>query len=121
MRTLIPYCADCRGIRVYRIIRSASVIFHPDPSADPDLPGIPGRAGPFLIIGIVAMFLYQIFENIGMFIGLMPLTGITRLHQLRGHPCDQYGEPRGRHERQAPWPGSGGRYAGSACLSPGGF
>lgn len=35
------------------------------------------RAGPFLIIGIVAMFLYQIFENIGMFIGLMPLTGIT--------------------------------------------
>ncbi|MGV2643492.1 rod shape-determining protein RodA, partial [Clostridium perfringens] len=25
----------------------------------------------------VAMFLYQIFENIGMFIGLMPLTGIT--------------------------------------------
>ena len=23
------------------------------------------------------MFLYQIFENIGMFIGLMPLTGIT--------------------------------------------
>jgi rod shape determining protein RodA len=30
-----------------------------------------------LIIGIVAMLLYQIFENIGMFIGLMPLTGIT--------------------------------------------
>ncbi|MFC7678618.1 FtsW/RodA/SpoVE family cell cycle protein [Paenibacillus sp. GCM10028914] len=35
------------------------------------------RAGPFLIVGIVSMFLYQIFENIGMFIGLMPLTGIT--------------------------------------------
>lgn len=35
------------------------------------------RAGPFLIIGIVAMLLYQIFENIGAFIGLMPLTGIT--------------------------------------------
>jgi rod shape determining protein RodA len=35
------------------------------------------KAGPFLIIGIVAMLLYQIFENIGMFIGLMPLTGIT--------------------------------------------
>lgn len=35
------------------------------------------RAGPFLIVGIVAMLLYQIFENIGMFIGLMPLTGIT--------------------------------------------
>ncbi|GGH32649.1 FtsW/RodA/SpoVE family cell cycle protein [Paenibacillus segetis] len=35
------------------------------------------RAGPLIITGIVAMFLYQIFENIGMFIGLMPLTGIT--------------------------------------------
>lgn len=35
------------------------------------------RAGPFLIVGIVAMMLYQIFENIGAFIGLMPLTGIT--------------------------------------------
>ncbi|MBT2288242.1 rod shape-determining protein RodA [Paenibacillus albidus] len=35
------------------------------------------RAGPFLIVGIVAMMLYQIFENIGAFLGLMPLTGIT--------------------------------------------
>jgi len=35
------------------------------------------RAGPYLIVGIVSLFLYQIFENIGMFIGLMPLTGIT--------------------------------------------
>lgn len=35
------------------------------------------RAGPFLIVGVVAMILYQIFENIGAFIGLMPLTGIT--------------------------------------------
>jgi rod shape determining protein RodA len=35
------------------------------------------RSGPFLIVGIVAMLLYQIFENIGAFIGLMPLTGIT--------------------------------------------
>lgn len=35
------------------------------------------RAGPFIVVGIVAMLLYQIFENIGMFIGLMPLTGIT--------------------------------------------
>ncbi|WP_379129986.1 FtsW/RodA/SpoVE family cell cycle protein [Paenibacillus sp. sgz500958] len=35
------------------------------------------RSGPFLIVGIVAMMLYQIFENIGAFIGLMPLTGIT--------------------------------------------
>lgn len=35
------------------------------------------KSGPYVIVGIVAMFLYQIFENIGMFIGLMPLTGIT--------------------------------------------
>ncbi|MDQ0089819.1 rod shape determining protein RodA [Paenibacillus anaericanus] len=35
------------------------------------------RSGPYIIVGIVAMLLYQIFENIGMFIGLMPLTGIT--------------------------------------------
>ncbi|MDO3412130.1 FtsW/RodA/SpoVE family cell cycle protein [Saccharibacillus sp. CPCC 101409] len=35
------------------------------------------RAGPFIIVGIVAMFLYQIFENIGMNIGVMPITGIT--------------------------------------------
>ncbi|ASA24546.1 FtsW/RodA/SpoVE family cell cycle protein [Paenibacillus donghaensis] len=33
--------------------------------------------GPFIIVGMVAMLLYQIFENIGAFIGLMPLTGIT--------------------------------------------
>ncbi|MFD2700459.1 FtsW/RodA/SpoVE family cell cycle protein [Paenibacillus shunpengii] len=33
--------------------------------------------GPVIIVGIVSMLLYQIFENIGMFIGLMPLTGIT--------------------------------------------
>ncbi|MRN54234.1 FtsW/RodA/SpoVE family cell cycle protein [Paenibacillus monticola] len=35
------------------------------------------RSGKFLIIGMVAMLLYQILENIGAFIGLMPLTGIT--------------------------------------------
>ncbi|AIQ14867.1 FtsW/RodA/SpoVE family cell cycle protein [Paenibacillus durus] len=35
------------------------------------------RGGPFIIVGIVAMMLYQIFENIGAFTGLMPLTGIT--------------------------------------------
>ncbi|OWA36139.1 cell cycle protein [Saccharibacillus sp. O16] len=35
------------------------------------------RAGPYIIVGIVAMFMYQIFENVGMFMGLMPLTGVT--------------------------------------------
>ena len=35
------------------------------------------RTGAFIIVGIVAMFVFQIFENIGMMIGIMPLTGIT--------------------------------------------
>ncbi|MCP3778008.1 FtsW/RodA/SpoVE family cell cycle protein [Paenibacillus sp. MZ03-122A] len=35
------------------------------------------RAGPYIIVGIVSMLLYQIFENIGAFLGIMPLTGIT--------------------------------------------
>lgn len=33
--------------------------------------------GSFVIIGIVSMFVYQIFQNIGMWIGLMPVTGIN--------------------------------------------
>lgn len=33
--------------------------------------------GSFIIAGIVSMFVFQIFENIGMFVGIMPLTGIT--------------------------------------------
>jgi len=35
------------------------------------------KRGSFMIIGIVSMFVFQIFENIGMMIGLMPITGIT--------------------------------------------
>lgn len=35
------------------------------------------RVGSYLIVGIIAMILYQVFVNIGPFIGLMPLTGIT--------------------------------------------
>lgn len=33
--------------------------------------------GSYIIVGIVSMYVFQIFQNIGMFIGLMPLTGIT--------------------------------------------
>ena len=33
-------------------------------------------SGAFILIGIAAMFLFQNFENIGMCIGLMPVTGI---------------------------------------------
>ncbi|WP_018752358.1 FtsW/RodA/SpoVE family cell cycle protein [Paenibacillus sanguinis] len=35
------------------------------------------KRGAYVIVGIVAMFLFQIFENVGMMIGLMPITGIT--------------------------------------------
>ncbi|RKP54246.1 rod shape-determining protein RodA [Cohnella endophytica] len=33
--------------------------------------------GSFIIIGIASMMIFQIFQNIGMMIGLMPITGIT--------------------------------------------
>lgn len=34
-------------------------------------------SGGYIIIGIVSMFVFQIFQNIGMFLGILPLTGIT--------------------------------------------
>ncbi|QGQ95396.1 rod shape-determining protein RodA [Paenibacillus psychroresistens] len=34
-------------------------------------------SGSYIIVGIVSMFVFQIFENIGMLISLMPVTGIT--------------------------------------------
>jgi len=33
--------------------------------------------GAYIITGIVAMFVFQIFQNIGMFLQILPLTGIT--------------------------------------------
>ncbi|MDD2215195.1 MAG: rod shape-determining protein RodA [Eubacteriales bacterium] len=33
--------------------------------------------GSLIVIGILGMFFFQIFENIGMTMGLMPVTGIT--------------------------------------------
>lgn len=35
------------------------------------------RRAAYIIIGIVSMFVFQIFQNIGMMIGIMPITGIT--------------------------------------------
>lgn len=35
------------------------------------------KYGTYIVTGIVFMFLFQIFENIGMTMGLMPVTGIT--------------------------------------------
>ncbi len=33
--------------------------------------------GSLIITGVVSMFVFQIFQNVGMLIGIMPLTGIT--------------------------------------------
>lgn len=33
--------------------------------------------GSYIIIGIASMMVFQIFQNIGMMIGMMPITGIT--------------------------------------------
>lgn len=33
--------------------------------------------GAYIVVGVVSMFVFQIFENVGMMIGIMPLTGIT--------------------------------------------
>ena len=33
--------------------------------------------GSFIIIGIVSMYVFQVFQNVGMMIGIMPITGIT--------------------------------------------
>ncbi|MDF2646529.1 MAG: cell cycle protein [Paenibacillus sp.] len=38
---------------------------------------IRSQTGIYIIGGIMAMFLFQVFENIGMLIGIMPITGIT--------------------------------------------
>lgn len=35
------------------------------------------RAGAYIIVGIISMLTIQVFENIAMHIGLMPLTGIA--------------------------------------------
>ena len=34
------------------------------------------RLGQMLVVGVVAMFVFQIFVNAGMSIGLMPITGL---------------------------------------------
>ena len=34
------------------------------------------RFGSLIIAGVASMFLFHIFENIGMTIGIMPVTGI---------------------------------------------
>ena len=36
----------------------------------------PDKFGSYLIIGVAAMMFFHIFENVGMSIGIMPVTGI---------------------------------------------
>lgn len=36
----------------------------------------PDSAGTFICIGVCAMFVFHVFENIGMTMGIMPITGI---------------------------------------------
>jgi rod shape determining protein RodA len=45
--------------RIWRIAHTANDLF-----------------GTFLCVGLLSMFLFQIFQNIGMTIGIMPITGI---------------------------------------------
>lgn len=39
--------------------------------------GAKDRFGAFVAVGVAAMIFWQVFENIGMVTGLMPITGIT--------------------------------------------
>ncbi|MCZ7631804.1 MAG: FtsW/RodA/SpoVE family cell cycle protein [Microthrixaceae bacterium] len=50
------------GLVVWRIWRTA------DMAAD--------RQGSLVAIGVLSMFMFHIFENIGMTLGIMPVTGI---------------------------------------------
>jgi rod shape determining protein RodA len=53
------------GVVCYRIWRIASI------ARDP--------FGSFLCIGVLAMFAFSVFENVGMTMGIMPVTGIPLL------------------------------------------
>lgn len=35
------------------------------------------RFGMYMIAGVIGLFTFQIFQNIGMTIGMMPITGLT--------------------------------------------
>lgn len=50
------------GVLIWRIWRTAQI------AAD--------QAGTLIAVGVLSMFLFHIFENIGMTLGIMPVTGI---------------------------------------------
>ena len=43
---------------------------------DMEAGGVRAKVGPDMIVGVTAMLLFHVFENIGMTLGLMPITGI---------------------------------------------
>ncbi|MFZ7131916.1 MAG: rod shape-determining protein RodA [Eubacteriales bacterium] len=51
------------GLFLYRLLKDASIA--------------KDEYGTLIIVGVFCMFLFQIIENIGMTIGIMPITGIT--------------------------------------------
>ena len=50
--------------------------------------------GTLVCVGVLAMFVFQIFENVGMTMGIMPVTGIPLpLHVLRRLVDDRHASP----------------------------
>ena len=53
------------GLYAFLIFRMLLLAYHTD-----------DRFGQFIIIGVMSMLLFHVYENIGMCIGVMPITGI---------------------------------------------
>ena len=58
--------------------------------------------GTFIIMGVVAVILFQIVVNIGMVVGLMPVTGIPLPLMSYGGSSDPLHLPRPRHRHEHP-------------------
>ena len=55
-------CSRCSSIIAWRIWRTAQL------ARDP--------LGTLICVGVLSMFVFQVFENVGMTMGIMPITGI---------------------------------------------
>ena len=58
-----PPCSACSRIMCVRIWRTAQL------ASD--------RLGMLICVGVLSMLVFQIFQNVGMTMGIMPITGIT--------------------------------------------
>ncbi len=58
--------------------------------------------GTLLAIGVLAMFAFQVFENIGMTMGIMPITGIPFPFMSYGGSAADRVHSRHRPRRQRP-------------------